>query len=69
MQPKPVDNEVLSDSTELEAKEDAIEIAETTNKIKPVVPFSENKTLRTKSVSNSDKTKSIIERMTEIMKN
>jgi len=69
MQPKPVVNEVLSDSTELEAKEDAIEIAETTNKIKPVVPFSENKTLRTKSVSNSDKTKSIIERMTEIMKN
>lgn len=69
MQPKPVVNEVLSDSTEIEAKEDAIEIAETTNKIKPVVPFSENKTLRTKSVSNSDKTKSIIERMTEIMKN
>ena len=69
MQPKPVVNEVLSDSTEIEAKEDAIEIAETTNKIKPVVPFSENKTLRTKSVSNSDRTKSIIERMTEIMKN
>ena len=69
MQPKPVVNAVLSDSTEIEAKEDAIEIAETTNKIKPVVPFSENKTLRTKSVSNSDKTKSIIERMTEIMKN
>jgi len=69
MQPKPVVNEVLSDSTEIEAKEDAIEIAETTNKIKPVVPFSENKTLRTKRVSNSDKTKSIIERMTEIMKN
>ncbi|MGC6414385.1 MAG: DUF5723 family protein [Bacteroidia bacterium] len=69
MQPKPDVNEVLSDSTELEAKEDAIEIAETTNKIKPVVPVSENKTLRTKSVSNSDRTKSIIERMTEIMKN
>ncbi len=69
MQPKPVVNEVLSDSTEIEAKEDAIEIAETTNKIKPVVPVSENITLRTKSVSNSDRTKSIIERMTEIMKN
>ena len=69
MQPKPVVNEVLSDSTELEATEDAIEIAKTTNKIKPVVPVSENKTLRAQSVSNSDKTKSIIERMTEIMKN